>query len=191
MLHSNHYQKDRAFRSDRMREVQREHLAEKVSNAPSTSLSQRAARLPRRVIALVVIIGVLVMATLLPGTIQAHGAEEDTGILEPFAQAVADYRVGHYHFVAGDYEQAVTQYQRAISQIPAAMIAANPDYMAIYWDLGDAQQMAGYYDDALISYQLYLELVGDEASEQAVAYVASLQDALTSSTTFEVALLSG
>jgi tetratricopeptide (TPR) repeat protein len=97
---------------------------------------------------------------------------------EPFADAMRAYREGLYSLNHGDYDQAVVQLTAAIEGIPAEVIACVPAYQDMYWTLGEAQEAAGLAEEALISYQHWLALAGDEASPWTVVKVQELETQL-------------
>lgn len=92
---------------------------------------------------------------------------------EPFADAMRAYREGRYYLNHGDFEQAVEQLTVAIESIPEEVVVL-PDYQDLYWTLGEAQEAAGLAEEALISYQHWLALAGDEAAPWTVVKVKAL-----------------
>jgi len=52
----------------------------------------------------------------------------------------------------------------------------------MYWFLGEAQEGAGLYDEALVSYQQFLNLVGDLAAPWTFAKVEALESLLIADT---------
>jgi tetratricopeptide (TPR) repeat protein len=133
---------------------------------------------------------VLLMVTLLamPRVSGAHHVKEP-GKGEPFADAMVAYRLGHYYFVHGDYSQAIVKYRLAIKGIPAKVFEAASTYRVLYWDMGDAYLLDGQYDEALSSYQHYLDLAGDDASDKAIAYVEQLATAINQHSVVSLTLL--
>ena len=58
----------------------------------------------------------------------------------------------------------------------------------MYWYLGDAQFKAGQYEDALASYQHYLDL-NRESDPEAVNFVEQLTTSIASGTAAEIELI--
>jgi tetratricopeptide (TPR) repeat protein len=100
------------------------------------------------------------------------------GPAEPFADAMRAYREGLYALNHGDYNQAVERLTAATEGIPAEVIACVPAYQDMYWALGEAQEAAGLAEEALISYQHWLALAGDQAAPWTVVKVQELEDQL-------------
>jgi tetratricopeptide (TPR) repeat protein len=115
----------------------------------------------------------------------------DPGQMMPFASANAAYRVGLYYFNQGDYERAVSELATAINGIPAEVFPISVDYAVFYWSLGDAQLMNMQYDDALASYEHFLELAGEAASDAALQYVGILRAAIGINATVNVTFVAG
>ena len=63
------------------------------------------------------------------------------------------------------------------------------DYAMMYWTTGDAQFMAGQYQDAIASYDTFIAVAGDNVNSEAVAYVESIREAVSSGTTVTVSLM--
>lgn len=97
---------------------------------------------------------------------------------EPFAEAMRAYREGMYALNHGDYDRAVEWLTAAVEGIPAEVMACVPAYQDMYWTLGEAQEAAGLAGQALVSYQRWLALAGDEAAPWTVVKVQELETQL-------------
>ncbi len=168
---SSDYPKAQTYRSDRLAEARRDHLA-KITN-PAT-FKFPALRRCRR---LLVVAVALVILVALPVTAGAQDKRE-AGDNEPFATAIMAYRLGHYYYVTGQYDRAVEHYTQAIDGIPAEIFAFSVDYAVMYWDMGDALLLAGQYAAALDSYQHFVDLLDGGASAEVIAFVAQLETAV-------------
>lgn len=94
---------------------------------------------------------------------------------EPYAEAMRAYREGLYALKHNDPDLAVEKLAAAVESIPAGVIAVVPAYQDMYWVLGEAQEAAGSPEDALISFQHWLALAGDEAAAWTVLKVQKLE----------------
>jgi cytochrome c-type biogenesis protein CcmH/NrfG len=132
----------------------------------------------KRVVRILLI--VVAVVVLLVGAQQAFAGPPEPArpecdcIPEPFADAMRAYREGLYALNHGDPEQAVERLTVAIESIPAEVVARVPAYQDMYWVLGEAQEAAGLAEEALISYQYWLELAGDEAAPWTAVKVKAL-----------------
>jgi tetratricopeptide (TPR) repeat protein len=193
MYRQDAYQLDKEYRSRKVRQAQQDQLtasgqsASPLRHLPPT-LTPRSRKLAFAFV-LLALIGGLLLA--LPQTTYAADVKHDAGQGEPFAPAIVAYRLGHYYFYKGNYERAVTEYTKAVEGIPQEIFAGLFGYEVIYWDLGDAQLMNGQYEDALVSYRHFLQLTGDQATDKAVDYVQSLEDAILSDTVANITLITG
>lgn len=176
MFNSNDYAKDKAYRSDKMRQAGRDHLA-KAALAGSThrfELEPFVYAHRRAVIAVTLVVLAVVLMMALPRMTNAHDLA-DPGEGELFAPAIMAYRIGHYYYVAGNYDRAIEEYTKAIEGIPPVVFEKSADYAVMYWDMGDAQLMAGEHENALMSYRRFLELLDEKASQRAIEFVERLE----------------
>ena len=109
---------------------------------------------------------VLVLLLMFAGYQQAHAQGPspnhfDAGASEPFPDAMVAYRVGNFYFVSEDYDRAIEYFARAIELMPDEVFTKLPDYSVLYWSLGEAQESAGQYQAALVSYHTFLDLSGE------------------------------
>lgn len=84
--------------------------------------------------------------------------------------------MGTYYFNQERYEEAIEQFEIAIDAIPEAYFEIAPEQAIVFWQLGEALENAGYLTDALDSYQRFLELAGEDATDYTIAYIADLQE---------------
>jgi tetratricopeptide (TPR) repeat protein len=187
MLYKNDYSKDREFRTDRMREAEGRRLA-RIAHQNSTDSSWPMRRKP--LIAVAIIVVLTLSSLLFPQMTNAQDLT-DSGSGEAYPDAMAAYRMGRYYFARENYDRAIIRYEEAIEGIPAEAFEAIAGYANIYWDMGEAQFMAGEPVEALASYQRYVELAGDYARPEAAAYVQQLALALADGPVTEVTLISG
>ncbi|MEO8391923.1 MAG: tetratricopeptide repeat protein [Chloroflexota bacterium] len=175
-----------------MREVEGEQRAHEACTAPSADLSKASAihTHSRHLTVTLLVVLFILLTCLFPAVTHAQDLI-DVGQGEFFTDAMVAYRVGYYYFLKGDYDRAIQEYEQTVQGIPQGVFAASVDYATIYWDLGDAQLMAEQYDQALASYQHYLDLAGDDATALAVAYVQRLAEAMNNGTVATVGLISG
>lgn len=123
----------------------------------------------------------LVLLIIFAGVGQAFAQEPEPirpdagGPPEPYADAMRAYREGLYALNHGDLDLAVKCLTVAIEGIPVEVIAVVPTYQDMYWVLGEAQEAAGSPEDALLSYQHWLTLAGDEAADWTVVKVQDLE----------------
>jgi tetratricopeptide (TPR) repeat protein len=179
MFNSNDYAKGKAYRSDKMREATRDHLAKQAQSDTTNPFDfETFLYAHRRAVIVVVLVVLAALLTLaLPDTSRAHDLAE-SGDNEPFAPAIQAYRVGHYYYVSGQYEKAIEQYALAIDGIPAVVFEKAENYRVMHWDMGDARLMAGQHDEALASYRRFLELMDGAASAEAVEFVERLEESI-------------
>jgi len=186
MLYKNDYPKDREFRADRMREAEnrrRAHLAGANASQSSTLIRHK------RLIAVAAAVVLIVMTLVFPQMANAQDAR-DSGSGDAYPAAMVAYRMGRYYFAQENYDRAIIRYEEAIDGIPGEVFEAIPGYANIYWDMGEAQFMAGQPVEALASYQRYVELAGDHARPEAVAFVQQLAFAIADDSVAEVTLIS-
>lgn len=170
-----------------MREAERRRLAQ-LAQPNATAIFSPHGQTRRLVkVVMLIILFALVLLTL-PQTSHAQDLA-DAGQAEPFADAITAYRVGYFYFTQGNYERAIAELTSAINGIPEEVFAANIDYAVMYWTLGDAQFMAGKYDEALASYERFLVLAGDDVSDLAVEFVEGLNVAVINGRAAEITLL--
>lgn len=189
MFNSNDYPKDKAYRAQAMRNAERRHLAHLAHPHSEHHIEFNLSEHKQMII---VVVSVLFLLFLLALT-QTTRAQDlnDAGTIDPFADAILAYRVGYYFYTQGDYERATSELKTAIREIPDVIFTVSVDYATMYWTLGDAQFMAAQFDEALASYQQYLDLVGSQASSEAAAYVDTLSAAITNGTTSTITLFGG
>ncbi len=189
MFNSNDITRHEAYRKQIVRDAEKQHLAWTAQTNSEADISQQPT--PHKWLIAAVLCALLILILFL--TPQSTHAQDlaDPGQMMPFASANAAYRVGLYFFNQGDYERAISELTTAINGIPSEVFALNLDYAVFYWTLGDAQFMNMQYDDALASYEHFLELAGEEASEAALQYVGILRDAIGTNEMVNVALLAG
>jgi cytochrome c-type biogenesis protein CcmH/NrfG len=114
--------------------------------------------------------GVLVVLTILVLLIAGqqafaqmpHPVHLDPGN-DPGGDPIKAYREGRYYLRHGEYELAVEKFTEAIEGLPEVLFQM-PGYADMYWFLGEAQEGAGMYREALVSYQTFLDLVGELAA---------------------------
>jgi tetratricopeptide (TPR) repeat protein len=122
------------------------------------------------------IVIVLAVVTLFAGYQRAFAQDmTDPGQGEPFHDAMLSYRVGLYFLYEGDYDRAVEKLSEAVALMPEWVFTVEPTYADMYWTLGEAQEGAGLYVDALTSYRQFHTLVGDEAAPWTFLKVEELQ----------------
>ena len=73
------------------------------------------------------------------------------------------------------YEEAIEQFQIAIDGMPEEYFIIAPEQAIVFWQLGEALEGADYLEDAVESYQQFLDLVGESATQLSIDYVADLQ----------------
>ncbi len=172
MFSYRNYSQNKVYRTEKIREAENDRLAQLARE------NTRRHVFGRRTAIVIVTIFILV-ALLSPQTSYAQDySVSDAGGHDYYTEATTAYRLGRFYFARQNYERAIEAYSEAIEGIPQAVFEALPLYANIYWELGNAQTMAGHYAEALVSYRSYLELAGDDASVEAVEYVAALEAAL-------------
>jgi tetratricopeptide (TPR) repeat protein len=189
MLYSNDYAKDKEYRARKMREAENNRQARKAQSNSTSGFRWQPVPGRRVALALVLVALLLVSALVFPLVTRAQDAW-DSGSREAFFDAMVAYRMGRYYFARGDYLRAIARYEEAIAGIPQEVYEVIPGYANLYWDMGEAQFMAGQYDAALVSYHRYLELATPEASAEARVYVQQLEQAMSNGTVSEVTLMS-
>lgn len=193
MYRQDAYQLDKEHRSRKARQAQQDQLAASGQSVSPVDHLPRLLTPPIRKLAFVLLLLALIggLLLVLPQSTRAADADRDPGQGEPFAPAIIAYRLGHYYFYKGHYERAVAKYTKAVEGIPQEIFAGLFGYEVIYWELGDAQLMAGQYEDALMSYRHFLTLTGGQATTGAIEYVQSLEDAIRTNTAANMALITG
>jgi len=177
-FNSSDYPKNKVYRADRMREGERERLAKIAQDGRADrQWSGRAVR-----VAMVAAVIALVILAIF-GLPQAASAQTldmaAQGPLEAWpAPVMMAYRLGNYYLVKGHYERAADYFSEAIAQLPEGALDLDKNYAFLYWDLENAQFEAGQTQEALASYQQFLALMGDLATEEETAYVHDLAVAL-------------
>ena len=83
--------------------------------------------------------------------------------------------MGIYFLNKGDYDRAVEKLSAAVALMPEWAFQAEPAYADMYWTLGEAQEGAGLYAEALASYRQFHGVVGDEAAAWTFVKVQELQ----------------
>lgn len=189
LLNGKEYPLHKEHTARAMRQANQDQLAQLAQPHSTTSSDGRPAHVGRRLVIVTILIVLLALSALAFPQISRANDLLDEGGVEPLAEAMTAYRVGHYYFVAGDYDRAIAYYTEAIDEMPEVIFEGSADYAVIFWDMGDAQFMAGQHGEALACYQRYLELAGDEASAEAAEYVRQLGDALDNGTTAEMTLI--
>lgn len=172
-FNSNDYPKSIVYRNDRLAEARRDHLAKQVKP------SEFDVHFLRRFRLLMVAAIALVILVTLPGISRAGSDMIEPDANEPFVAAITAYRLGHYYFVTAEYDKAIAYYTQAIDGIPAVVFEKAEKYRVIYWDMGDALLMNGQYEAALASYQHFLELTGETASQRATEFVERLEEGIS------------
>jgi tetratricopeptide (TPR) repeat protein len=158
------------IQAEMRRQAEREQLAQSARDRRESSSHRRT----WVVVTIVIVLAVLLLFT---GYLRVYAQEMvDPGTSEPFADAMVAYRLGYYYLVTGDYEQAVEQLNEAIELIPEWAFTAESAYADLYWTLGEAQEHLGLYEDALVNYHQFLELVGDDAAPWTVEWVQQLEN---------------
>ncbi len=191
MFNSNDFAKDREYRNRTMREAAREQLANEARSASTSNFNLAdAVHNHHRLLVVVILVALFVLAQfLIPRAAAARDTTEAGD--EPFASAMQAYRVGHYFYVAGSYERAIDEYQFAINNIPETIFAAKDMYWVIYWELGNAQFKADQPAEALESYKCFLNLMKEEASDEAVKFVDELETRISDGTYSTMTILEG
>jgi hypothetical protein len=59
--------------------------------------------------------------------------------------------------------------------MPSWAFEVEPGYADLYWTLGEALEGAGQYEEALVSYQQFHSLVGDDAADWTFVKVQELE----------------
>lgn len=125
------------------------------------------------------LIGILILALSIVGIFIVIPSTQAQASTDSDASYAADAELGlmmgTYYFNQERYEEAIEQFQIAIDAIPEAYFDIAPEQSAVFWQLGEALENAGYLTDALDSYQRYLELAGEGATAYTTTYVADLQ----------------
>lgn len=178
MFNSNDYPKNKAYRSDKMREAARDHLAKEALSGSTSHVDFETFFYTHHRTLIFVVLTVLAMLTLfaLPRGANAQNLADSGN--DNAAPAIMAYRIGHYYYLMGDYDRAIEEYTKAIEGMPQEVFEASTDYAVMYWDMGDALLMAGQYDEALASYQYFVELMDGTASAKAIEFVSLIEDGI-------------
>ncbi|MCA9908650.1 MAG: hypothetical protein KC519_08385 [Anaerolineae bacterium] len=170
---------DQEYRTQKMVAAKQQRLAQYVHGNEYDHLELQ--HNGRRTLIMIASFIFLLLVTLFASTQTASAQSvvtRDPADNEPYKPAMLAYRLANYHAVAGDFERAIVEYERAIEGFPAELFAVDVSVAAIYWQLGDAQRLSGDTEAALVSYHLFLDLAGDKASEVAFERVAEWESEL-------------
>ncbi len=74
---------------------------------------------------------------------------------------------GWTQFHLGNYRQAIAEFNNAL--------AANPNFDRAYWGLGDTYRQMGDFEQAVAYYHQHIDLAGENARPEIVAYVAGYE----------------
>ncbi len=180
MYNPNQYAKDKLYRTQKIREAEQQHLADRVQGNQST-FSLRKFYIGHRLLVTMMLAAVFVLFLLLvPRTISASDNKADPGDGDAFYDQMVAFRLGYYYYVTGEYDRAVDYYDQAIEGIPEVMFTRVDTFRCIYWYRGDAELKAGQPDAALVSYRYYLELAGDQVNPVVVDFVQTVEDSIMS-----------
>jgi tetratricopeptide (TPR) repeat protein len=94
---------------------------------------------------------------------------------DPGGEPIKAYREGRYYLDHGEYELAVEKLTAAIDGLPEVLFQI-PGYADMYWFLGEAQEGVGMLREALVSYQTFLDLVGESAAPWTFEKVEALSN---------------
>ena len=165
LLHKLHQEKA----SQVLREAERSRLSHTRRDEPSSKILNTPIRLT--LIALL-IVGLFAAAQ----QTFAQGPDLDPGGGDFFPEASLAYRMGHYYLVTGEPDKALEWLTQAFDNMPEEVLLTMPLYQDWYWTLGEAQEAAGLWQEALTSYQQWLMLAGDDAAPWAVAHAQALDE---------------
>lgn len=99
----------------------------------------------------------------------------------PEERARVLFQIAECYRLSGQNKKAIGQYKRAIK---AKYASVNP---IIYFHLANLQRMAGLFDDAVISYQAYIDLVPEDTLAQiGLESCLKTQDLMNVSTRYEI-----
>lgn len=192
-FNSNDYPKGREYRVRKVREAERERLAQAARVASPSRFRVSSVHLERRWVVIALLAALVVLTAAVAQWVHANEVVNipTRGEGEFFAAAMTHYRLGEYFFYKGDYRRAVDEYTLAVNGIAAVVFERSAIYATMYWSLADAQLMAGAYREALASYRHFLELAGDAASDQAISFVQHFEVSLLTDRADDVRPLSG
>lgn len=86
--------------------------------------------------------------------------------------------MGDYYFKNQQYTEAISHFEHAISQMPESLFELMPEQAIVFWQLGEALEQGKCLYDALVSYERFLELAGEGATDTAITYVSDLRLAM-------------
>jgi len=137
------------------------------------SNTNQGIQMSRRLVVMV-IVGICIISGLV-----AIPSAQAQSIYNSDASHVADIEhaliMGTYYVGYERYEEAIEQFQIAIDGMPMAYFEIAPEQAIVFWQLGEALEGAGYLEDALVSYQQFIDLAGDNATQLSIDYVVDLQ----------------
>jgi tetratricopeptide (TPR) repeat protein len=175
-FNSNNYPLDKEYQTRQMQQAHREGLREQtqphVYRLPLSFTIKRA----------MLFVALIVVAVALLVTGPGAQAQDTMTLADADGTASPQIEValimGDFYFDNGDYDKAIAQFNQAISEMPVELFELMPEQAIVFWQLGEAQEQAGYLQDALVSYQGYVELTGENATPLAHAYVEQLSVAI-------------
>lgn len=159
------YQLDREYRNRKNEIVHRQ------TETPARRISRRP-NIKTVMTLLFVLMSFIVALAWVPSS-QAQTLQEPDGTIGSNVEYALI--MGAYYFDKGRFEEAIEQFQMAINDMPEELFQLVPEQAIVFWQLGEALEHAGYLMDALDCYQHYLTLVGEEATDYAIGYVADFE----------------
>ena len=169
LMHKMHQQKATSV----MREAERAQASLARRHETSNGNPAKAPTvLVRATVIIVLLLGLFVAAQ----QTFAEGPMHDPGGSDFFPEANLAYRMGHYYLISGEPDKALEWLTLAFEHMPDEVLQTVPMYQDWYWTLGEVQEAAGLYEEALVSYQQWLTLVGDDAAPWTVIYVQALEE---------------
>jgi tetratricopeptide (TPR) repeat protein len=177
MLNDKDYWITQHAQAEKRAEADRYRLADGTRNSPAKNGVAEPLILRHKWVIRVALIA-LVIATVLVMAQQAFAQGPDKmrpwdGGNDPGGKPIAAYREGRYYLNHGDYDMAIAKLTEAIEGLPEEVFQI-PGYADMYWFLGEAQEGAGLYAEALVSYQHFLDLVGEWAAPWTIEKVEDL-----------------